>query len=664
MTTLSIDIETRSGADIGKAGMYRYAFDDLFQIILFAYSIDDQPVQIIDLTKEELPDEIIQMIVEPGTLKYAFNAAFERVCLTRHLQQTGHLKPGQFLDPQSWRCTMVWCSALGLPRSLAAAGKALKLDQQKLAEGKHLINHFCLPLPELNQQNTLFETTRHHRFNQPVNFHKKWEEFKTYCVRDVEVEINIRHKLEKQPLPEQTWQDYAVDQRINDRGIRIDTALAVSARKANIAHIGADKQQLVALIEQILGRPANGTPADIRETLSALEFPLKDLRAETVADALETATGRVRELLYLQQSISKTSAKKYDAMINAHTSATGRLHGLIQFYGAGRTGRWAGRLVQVQNLPRNYLEPLGEARKMLKAGDVEGIELFFAPLPEVLSQLIRTAFIPADGKKFIVADYSAIEARVLAWLAGETHTLDAFRRGEDLYCATASRMFGVPVEKHGANAHLRQKGKIAVLACGYQGGPGALTAMGALKMGLKEDELVPLVVAWRKANPHVVQFWRDVNQAAIRAISTGSTVTLKNLVFTKENGALKIQLPSGRCLFYPGATVVEDIAASKKQIQFNSYTRGGLAGREKTYGGKLVENVTQAVARDLLAYALANLEAAGYPVVMHIHDEAVVEAEKTTTVDEICRLMAKAPAWAAGLPMEADGYETPYYKKD
>lgn len=654
-TTLAIDIETRSAANISKTGVYPYAADKHFQILLFAYSIDDGPVQIIDLTKETLPEEIIQMILEPTVLKFAFNAAFERVCLSRHLQQTGHMPPGQYLDPAAWRCTMVWASALGLPMSLKNVGAVLNIEKAKDPAGFNLIRTFCLPQPDQNAQPALFARSP---FRDPAAYPDKWQEFKNYCVRDVEAEQEIRHRLQLLPLPQSVWDDYTVDQKINDRGILIDRHFAQQA-VATSENITARLQKQA---RELTGLDNPNSPTQLLEWLAANGATLPDLQKATVASAADQATGKPRQMLKIRQELAKTSISKYTAMLAAQMP-DGRAHGLIQYYGAGRTGRWAGRLVQVQNLPRNHTPILDEARQLVADGAGQMLDLFFASPQDALSQLIRTAFIPSQGKKFIVADYSAIEARVLAWLADEKSTLAAFRNGEDLYCATASKMFGVPVEKHGANADLRQKGKIAVLACGYGGGAGALEAMGALKMGLAEDELQPIVEAWRTANPNVVQFWQDIQQAALRAIAGKGPQTVGKIALAYKHKILQIQLPSGRVLYYQNATRGTNRWGGDS-IEYHGMSTGNRWTQLETYGGKLVENVTQAVARDLLAYALANLEAAGYPVVMHIHDEAVVEAEKTTTVDEICRLMAKAPAWAAGLPMEADGYETPYYKKD
>lgn len=640
MRALSIDIETYSSINLAKAGVYKYADHPDFQILLFSYAIDDGAVRTIDLASgEQIPADVLAALDNPSVVKWAFNAAFERTCLSAHL--------GRRLDPAGWRCSMVWAATLGLPLSLKDVGAVLNLNAQKMEAGEDLIKHFCVPGNDGQRQ-------------LPSSNPAGWKLFKTYNARDVEVETAIRRKLANFPVPKDVWAQYEVDQRINDRGICIDAQMAASAIQIDEAH----RQQTLARAQELTGLENPASPLQLQEWLNRHGCEIESMAKEAVDEALASATGDVREALELRQELSRSSVAKYRKMMDA-TCTDQRAHGLLQFYGANRTGRWAGRLVQVQNLPRNYLPDLAKARALVRDGNGAALEMLYPSVPDTLSQLIRTAFIPSEDHRFIVADYLAIEARVLAWLAGEETTLAAFKNGEDLYCATASAMFGVPVEKHGANAGLRQKGKIAVLACGYNGSVGALKAMGALKMGLAEDELQPIVDAWRAANPHIMQFWHEVDNAATRAISTGRPVTFGDLSFEKKSGMLFITLPSGRRLAYmqPG------IGVNRFGGTSITYWGQGVARRWQkleTYGGKLVENIVRATARDLLAEAITRIEKAGHRIVMHIHDEVVIDEpiNSGTTVADSCALMNQLPEWSTGLPIDATGYECDFYQKD
>lgn len=664
MKTLSIDIETYSDQNLATGGVYRYIDSSEFCVLLFAYSVDREPVEIIDLDNgEQLPPEILEALLDDTVTKWAFNASFERICLSAWCRTMGLIGDGEWLAPESWRCSMVWGSALGLPRSLDTLGQALKLESQKMREGKELIKFFCVP-PATNagrQTEALFSFDRPPRNTRGVA-PDKWSTFKAYCVRDVEVENAIRDKLAPFPLPDEVWAEYAVDQRVNDFGIALDTGLAEQVIEADRIH----REDCMSEARELTGLTNPNSVMQLQEWLAANGCPVPSLSKEDIADAVKSAPSpTVRRVLEIRQELSRSSVKKYQAMLNAVCS-DGRAHGLIQFYGAGRTGRWAGRLIQVQNLPRNYIEDLDDARGLLAEGHHRMIEPLYGSLPDTLSQLIRTAFVTSAGNRFIVADYSAIEARVLAWLAGETTTLQAFREGKDLYCVTASNMFGVPVEKHGENAELRQKGKVAVLACGYQGGVGAIRAMGGERMGLTEPEMQDIVQAWRTANSNIVNYWWAVERAAKHAIATGKRVTVGlagPVAFFMLGGVLFCELPSGRRLAYPGARIGQNRFGNESIVhQGVGMTR--RLEQQETYGGKLVENITQAVARDLLAHALRLLVDAGHKVVMHVHDEVVIDAPPETSLAEAVELMTRAPQWAGGLPLDADGYECTYYQKD
>lgn len=655
MKTLSIDIETFSTAPIGSGGVYRYASDESFDILLFAYSVDGGAVQLIDLASgEKLPPPIRDALTDPGVEKWAFNAQFERVCISHWLGLDN------YLDPAQWRCSMVWASALGLPRSLKHVAETLKLDAQKMDTGTRLINFFCEPvrLTDTQQASLYADTGKTYRRRQPDESREKWDQFREYNIRDVEVENQLREKLKAFPLPDWVWDEYALDQKINDRGIRIDEDFARAAIRADENH----RQNLMGEAKRLTGLDNPGSPAQLKTWLEDNGCDIPSLAKADVAQAITTSTGTTKRVLELRQELSRSSTKKYEAMLKT-LCPDGRAHGLIQYYGAGRTGRWAGRLIQVQNLPRNYLPDLDDARQLVDAGEADTVELLYGSLPDTLSQLIRTAFIPREGTRFIVADYSAIEARVLAWLAGQTDTLQAFREGKDLYCETASGMFGVPVEKHGPNAELRQKGKIATLACGYQGGVGAIKAMGGQRMGLDEKEMKNIVTAWRNANHHITQYWWDIDRAAKNAITTGNPQQVRNIRIHTERGLMFITLPSGRKLAYAKPAIGTNRFGGESITCYGIGTNRKFE-KQETYGGKLVENITQAVARDLLSHSITQLENAGHRIVMHIHDEVVVEAEPSTTVKTICDIMSQTPQWATGLPLTADGYECPYYMKD
>lgn len=660
MRTLSIDIETFSPTKLPSAGVYRYAADPGFDLLLFAYSVDDGPVHVISTaTGEQIPAEITDALTDPEVTKWAYNASFERVCISAWLHQTGQLHD-TYLDPAGWKCSMVASGALGLPLGLKNVGQALNLDAQKIDQGKDLITYFCVPTRgSAAKTPALFDAEGLEHRNMPNNAPEKWLDFIEYCRRDVEVENELRAKISSLPLPDWVWEDYWIDQKINDHGIRVDIDLAQAAINIDTAfraHCTDEAQELTGLDNP-------NSPTALQKWLTDNGVPVASMAKDDIADALSIASGTPKRVLELRQNMSRSSVKKYEAMLKSAVPTDNRAHGLLQFMGAGRTGRWAGRLIQVQNLPRNYLPDLDQARELVRAGDAEALELLYDSVPDTLSQLIRTAFIPAEGRRFIVADYSAIEARVLAWLAGQESTLDAFRRGEEIYCATASMMFGVPVEKHGINGHLRDKGKVAVLACGYQGGVNAMKAMGGERMGMTEPEMKDTVTKWRHANDKVVNYWYRIDEAAQKAIITGQPQQVRDIRMQMRAGALTITLPSGRDLVYPGARIGQN-RFGNVGLMFKGIGLNKKAQQEDTYGGKLVENITQAVARDLLAYALAQVHAAGHRIVIHVHDEIVVEAPPATTVEEICDLMAQAPHWAQGLPLEADGYDCNYYQKD
>jgi len=649
ITTLSCDIETYSSIDLGKCGVYRYCESPDFEVLLFGYSIDGGEVQIIDLAcGEKIPPVIISALSDPTITKWAFNAQFERICLSRFLG----FPTGTYLDPTGWHCTMVWSATLGLPLSLEGVGSVLGLEKQKLQEGKSLIKYFCVPCAATKSNGG-------RRRNLPQHETEKWETFKAYNKRDVETEIGIQEKLSKFPVSDTEWDNYRLDQIINDRGITLDMDFVKQA----ICCDEVTKTRLRSLMQNLTNLENPNSVQQMKEWLADNGLETDTLGKAAVAELIKTAPADLGEVLSLRQELAKSSVKKYTAMENV-VGSDGRARGLIQFYGANRTGRYAGRLIQVQNLPQNHLPDLEDARNLIKSGLFDAVDMLYDSTSSVLSELIRTAFVPKDGSRFIVADFSAIEARIIAWLAGERWRMDVFENGGDIYCASASQMFHVPVEKNGINGHLRQKGKIAELALGYGGSVGALKAMGALQMGVLEEELQPLVTAWRQSNPRIVKLWWDVDKAAMTAVRQKTATETHGIRFTYQSGMLFITLPSGRNLVYVKPRI------GINQFGSDAITYEGFGGTKKwerieSYGPKFVENIVQAIARDILAEAMLRLSASGFEIVMHVHDEAVLEVPTgISSVDEICRIMAKKPKWANGLLLSADGYECEFYKKD
>lgn len=646
---LSVDIETFSSVDLGKSGVYRYAESEDFEILLFGYSVNGSPVRVVDLAcGENLPEEIRKAISDPTVMKWAFNAQFERICLSRFLG----MPTGEYLDPVSWHCTMIWSATLGLPMSLAGVGTVLGLEKQKLTEGKDLIRYFCVPCKATKVNGG---RTR----NLPEHDWTKWERFKSYNLRDVETEMEIQKKLSRFPVPENEWRNYCLDQKINDRGVALDMELAHRAVQCDNQY----REFYLRQAREITGLENPNSVLQLRDWLWERGVELDSLSKNAVQDLLPDTDGDVRKVLSLRQELAKSSVKKYTAMENL-VCRDSRGRGLIQFYGASRTGRYAGKLLQVQNLPQNHLPDLETARALVQSGNFDALEMLYDSVPNVLSELIRTAIVPKRGCRFIVSDFSAIEARVLSWFAGEQWRLDTFTQGGDIYCASASQMFGVPVEKHGINGELRQKGKQAELACGYGGSVGAMKSMGAVRMGVKEEELQPLVDAWRQANPRIVQFWWEVDRAAKTCVKQHVPTQAGRLRFEYQSGILFIQLPSGRRLAYAKPRMGENRFGGEA-ITYEGVGTGRKWERLETYGAKCVENIVQGTARDLLALALLRLEQAGYPVVMHCHDEAICEVPiGQGSVKEVNRIMAVSPEWAEGLPLKADGFETEFYKKD
>ena len=646
MKTLSIDIETYSDIPLQKTGVYRYSGSPNFEILLFGYSIDSGPVQVVDLTcGEHIPKEVLAALEDDSVIKWAFNAAFERVCLSRYLGYP----TGEYLDPESWHCSMVWAATMGLPLSLEGVGAVLGLEKQKLTEGKELIKYFCQPcLPtKANGQRTR---------NRPFHAPDKWELFKRYNARDVEAEMGIQQKLSKFPVPPQVWEEYDIDQEINDRGVRIDMELVEQAIQMD----ARSRQELTDAMKRMTALENPNSVQQMKQWLSDNGMETDSLGKKVVAELLKTAPPELAEVLTLRQQLAKSSVRKYQAMEKTVCSDN-RARGMFMFYGANRTGRFSGRNIQLQNLPQNHLLDLAEARALVRSGNFDAVKMLYEDVPDTLSQLIRTAFIPRDGAQFLVADFSAIEARVIAWFAGEPWRQDVFAKDGDIYCASASQMFKVPVEKHGINGHLRQKGKIAELALGYGGSVGALKAMGAIEMGLTEDELPPLVDAWRQSNPNIVKFWWAVDHAVMEAVRYKHTTTNYGLTFSCRSGMLFITLPSGRKLAY----VKPKVGTNKFGGECITYE--GIGSTKKwerldSYGPKFVENIVQATARDILCYAMRTLRHCS--IVMHIHDELVIEADPRMSLDVVCQQMARTPPWAKGLLLRADGYATPFYKKD
>lgn len=642
MRTLSIDIETYSDVDLSKCGVYKYASSPAFEVLLFGYAADGGDVRVVDLAcGEQIPEEVISALSDTSVTKWAFNAMFERVCLSNFL--------GEWLEPEGWHCTMVWSATLGLPLSLESAGAALGLEKQKLTEGKDLIRYFCVPC---RPTKTNGGRTR----NRPEHDPEKWERFKAYNLRDVETEMQIQQRLSNFPVPDVIWEEYHLDQEINDRGIGVDMELVRQA----IAIDTRSRERLTAAMRELTGLENPNSVQKMKQWLADHGLETDTLGKKAVAELVKTAPEPLREVLSLRQQLAKSSVKKYTAMENA-VCADSRAHGMFQFYGANRTGRFSGRLIQLQNLPQNHMGDLAEARALVRGGNYEALSMLYEDIPDTLSQLIRTAFVPQDGRKFIVADFSAIEARVIAWFAGERWRLKVFEDGGDIYCASASQMFHVPVEKHGVNGHLRQKGKIAELALGYGGSVGALKSMGALEMGLAEEELQPLVDAWRGSNPMITQFWWDVDRAVKDCIRQRVPTETHGLRFDYRSAMLFITLPSGRRLAYVKPRIGEN------QFGGESVTYMGVSGTKKwerleSYGPKFVENIVQGTARDILCYAMRTLR--NCSIVAHVHDEIIIEADRRMSVEVVCEKMGRTPPWAKGLKLRADGYECEFYQKD
>lgn len=662
MKTLSIDIETYSDVSLGKCGVYKYAESPTFEILLFGYAVDGGEVKTIDLAQgERLPPELIDALVSDEVVKWAYNANFERVCLSRYLRDMEisldpffddhplSMERARFLNPKSWRCSMVWASTMGLPRSLEGVGAVLGLEKQKLTEGKDLIKYFCVPCAPTKSNGG---RTR----NLPRDALNRWEAFKRYNMRDVETEMGIKERLSKFPVPDFVWDEYHIDQEINDRGVRLDMDLVEKAIEMDTR----SRAELTAAMKELTSLDNPNSVQQMKQWLALQGVEVESLGKKEVAKLIESVPPRLKEALELRQQLSKSSVKKYQTMQRAVCN-DGRARGMFAFYGANRTGRWAGRLIQLQNLPQNHLEDLASARALVKSGNFEAVKLLYEDVPDTLSQLIRTAFIPKDGMLFYVADFSAIEARVIAWYAGEKWRQKVFEEGGDIYCASASQMFHVPVVKHGVNGHLRQKGKIAELALGYGGSVGALKAMGALEMGLSEDELPPLVDAWRQTNPHIVQFWWDVDRAVMNAVRYHAPSIIYGLKIEYRSGMLFIRLPSGRRLAY----VKPKIGTNRFGSECITYEGIGPSKkweRLDSYGPKFVENIVQATSRDILCYAMKTLR--NCRIVMHVHDELIIEADPSVSLDAICEQMGRTPPWTPGLILRADGYTTPFYKKD
>lgn len=638
MRFMSIDIETYSDIDINKAGVYRYVDTDEFKILLFAYSVDGGPVQLIDLTRgDSIPKEIVTALSDKSVTKWAYNANFERVALSRFLG----MPTGQYLDPEGWKCSMVWAATLGLPMGLAKVGEVLALDKQKMSEGRGLIYKFCKPDKKTGQR------------VMPAEFPEDWETFRRYNIRDVETEMGIQKMISPFPCSDELWQEYWTDQRINDRGVEVDLTLARNA----VAMDAEISKKLMEKMRSLTGIDNPRSTSQLDMWLREHGCDMVSLGKKDVAQVIEeTDDPLIRKVLSLRLLISKSSVKKYTKMLDA-TCSDGRARGMFQFYGAMRTGRFAGRLLQLQNLPQNHIENIGLVRELARRGDLEALSVMFDSVPDILSQLIRTAFVAREGSRFIVADFSAIEARVIAWLAGEEWRMKAFAEGKDIYCASASAMFGVPVVKHGINGELRQKGKVAELACGYGGSVGALKAFGADKMGLTETEMQSIVDNWRASSPRIVQLWWDVDRAIRQTLEDGTTHTTHGLMLSLQKGILFIRLPSGRSLAYVKPRLIDG------KITYEGVSSNKGWARLESYGPKFVENCVQGISRDLLLNAMKQV-GPDARICMHIHDELVIEADDSVKLDDICQKMAQVPEWAEGLLLRADGYETKFYLKD
>ena len=646
LKSISWDLETYSSVDLTKCGVYRYCESEDFEILLAAYSIDGGAVQVTDLAcGEKLPQEILDALEDETVEKWSYNSQFERICLSRLLGYPA----GDYLAPESWRCSMVWASTLGLPRSLESVGAVLGLEKQKLTEGKDLIRYFCVPCRPTKANGGRMR-------NLPEHDPEKWERFKAYNLRDVETEMQIQKRLSNFPVPDTIWEEYHLDQEINDRGIGVDMELVRQA----IAMDARSRERLTAAMRELTELENPNSVQQMKQWLADHGLETDTLGKKAVAELLKTAPGPLREVLSLRQQLAKSSVKKYTAMENA-VCADSRAHGMFQFYGANRTGRFSGRLIQLQNLYKNTMPDLAQARALVRSGNYEALSLLYEDIPDTLSQLIRTAFVPQDGRKLIVADFSAIEARVLAWFAGEKWVLEVFEKGGDIYCETAARMFHCRVEKHGENAELRQKGKQATLSCGYGGSVGALKAMGALEAGMTEEELQPLVDSWREANPNIVRFWWDVDRAVKDCIRQRVPTETHGLHFDYRSAMLFITLPSGRRLAYVKPRIGEN------QFGGESVTYMGVGGTKKwerleSYGPKFVENIVQGTARDILCYAMQTLK--NCAIVAHVHDEIIIEADRRMSVAAVCEQMGRTPPWAKGLKLRADGYECEFYQKD
>ena len=657
---MSIDLETYSDVDISKCGAYKYAESDNFEILLFGVSIDGGEVQVFDLAcGDTIPDDILAALSDDTVTKWAFNANFERICLSNWLRKhhPAHFKgysipedpASKYLDPASWKCTMIWSAYMGLPLSLEGVGAVLKLQDQKMKEGKDLIKYFCCPCKPTKVNGG---RTR----NLPEHAPDKWETFKTYNKRDVDVEMAIKQRLSKFPVPDFVWEEYHLDQEINDRGIMLDMDIVKNA----ITFDEKSKSELMISMQNITNLDNPNSVVQMKQWLSDHGIEAESLGKKDVAAMIKNTDGTVATALKLRLQLAKSSVKKYQAMQNA-VCKDGRAHGMFQFYGANRSGRWAGRLIQLQNLPQNHMNDLADARELVRTGDYDTLELLYDDIPDTLSQLIRTAFIARPGYKFVVSDYSAIEARVLAHLAGESWRSKVFAEGKDIYCASASQMFGVPVEKHGINSHLRQKGKIAELALGYGGSVGALISMGALDMGLTENELQPLVDSWRASNPNITAFWWNVDNAVKTAIKMKVPTEVNGIKFLCRSGMLFIKLPSGRTLSYIKPRIGEN------RFGGESVTYEGIDSTKKwerieSYGPKFVENIVQAVSRDLLCFAMRNLSHCF--ICGHVHDELIIECSQDVDYKSICNVMSRSPDWMPDILIRGDGYETKFYKKD
>lgn len=646
LKSIAWDLETYSSVDLAKCGVYRYCESEDFEILLAAYSVDGGAVRVVDLAcGEKLPEEILDALEDETVEKWSYNSQFERICLSRFLGYPA----GNYLAPASWRCSMVWASTLGLPRSLESVGAVLGLEKQKLTEGKDLIRYFCVPCRPTKANGGRMR-------NLPEHAPEKWERFKAYNLRDVETEMQIQERLSRFPVPASIWEEYHLDQEINDRGIGVDMELVRQA----IAVDARSRERLTAAMRELTELENPNSVQQMKQWLADQGMETDTLGKKAVAELVKTAPEPLREVLSLRQQLAKSSVKKYTAMENA-VCADSRAHGMFVFYGANRTGRFSGRLIQLQNLYKNTMPDLAQARALVRSGNYEALSMLYEDIPDTLSQLIRTAFVPQDGRKLIVADFSAIEARVLAWLAGERWVSEVFEKGRDIYCETAARMFHCRVEKHGENAELRQKGKQATLSCGYGGSVGALKAMGALEAGMTEEELQPLVDSWREANPNIVRFWWDVDRAVKDCIKQRVPTETHGLHFDYRSAMLFIALPSGRRMAYVKPRIGEN------QFGGESVTYMGVSGTKKwerleSYGPKFVENIVQGTARDILCYAMQTLK--NCSIVAHVHDEVIIEADRRMSVTAVCEQMGRTPPWAKGLKLRADGYECEFYQKD